>query len=286
MAGSLEARRIKVQMKPRYFFRRQQGPALTPEMFVSEDFTARKTTGKLFAQPGKQPATGGSFSLGCVAFIAILLRCECACMAYVPVCKFDIFISYAREDDLDGWVTRFRESLGKKMSGLLGRRFDRNHSIFFDIREIKVGQIWEEVSDAARKSAILVPILSPQYSDSTWCLKETQEFLRGSEYGAKRESCVAPILIVPIDDDDETNLTPHVRNANRFLFLNRQLRTWNLDSDEGQALVHEFGMRLRDLLKALLKKCSPVFLGKGVTESGKTRRKRFQKELESRGFRI
>ena len=41
-------------------------------------------------------------------------------MAYVPGSRYDLFISYASENNRDGWVEQFEKALGQELGDLLG----------------------------------------------------------------------------------------------------------------------------------------------------------------------
>src|SRR5215467_5677413 len=142
-------------------------------------------------------------------------------MAYVPGCRFDLFISYASENNRDGWVEQFEKTLGQELGDLLGRHFGRE-SIFFDKREPEVAQSFpQELINAARDSAILVPILSPSYLTSPWCSHERTEFFSRLPHGAEPAECLSPVVVRPIED---SGLDALYRNAQHTSFL----------SDDGQ----------------------------------------------------
>jgi hypothetical protein len=52
-------------------------------------------------------------------------------MAYVPGFEYDLFISYARENDGNSWISIFCEILTRELGELLGRQFSTG-SVFFD----------------------------------------------------------------------------------------------------------------------------------------------------------
>jgi hypothetical protein len=80
-------------------------------------------------------------------------------MGYVPGCRYDLFISYASENNREAWVEQFERALGQELGDLLGRQFDPKSSIFFDKRNREIAQNFSErIRVAARDSAILVPV--------------------------------------------------------------------------------------------------------------------------------
>ena len=58
-------------------------------------------------------------------------------MTFIPGCERDVFISYAHDNDHDGWVTRFQKSLSAKLVEYLGAR--EKPSIWFDDRNLRAG---------------------------------------------------------------------------------------------------------------------------------------------------
>jgi hypothetical protein len=206
-------------------------------------------------------------------------------MAYVPGCRFDLFISYASENDRDGWVEQFAKALGQELCDLLGRQFSAKESVFFDKRELEVAQSFRDtLAGAARDSAILVPVLSPGYLTSLWCNRERTEFFSKLPHGASPADCLAPILIRPVD---ETGLDAAYRYAQRLSFLEPDAQTpLPPGSPEWTARLREFAGQLKNALQALRRKCKPVFLGKaGATERAETLRVWCSVELERRNFR-
>jgi len=139
-------------------------------------------------------------------------------MPYVPGYSHDLFISYARENNRDGWIDQFVLALGRELSDLLGiRQFNPKDSIFFDSRSIEIAQSFpDELAAGARGSAIFLPIISPGYLLSPWCNRERMSFLAQMPPGADAVSQLAPILIRPVD---ESGLDPLHRRAQRISFL-------------------------------------------------------------------
>ena len=182
-------------------------------------------------------------------------------MAYVPGCRYDLFISYASENNLDGWVEQFEGDLGRELGDLLGRQFSPRGSIYFDKRTLEEGQDFSsELAKAAQDSAILIPILSPGYLTSGWCSRERTEFFAKLPRGADKTSCLAPVLFRPVDEDGLDTL---YRNAQRFSFLSPDgYMSLALRSPQGKARLAELAGQLAHVLQRLRQKCNPVFLGK------------------------
>jgi hypothetical protein len=206
-------------------------------------------------------------------------------MAYVPGCSYDIFVSYASYNNSDDWVKQFEEALGTELAPLLGPQFSSKESIFFDKRKLEVAQSFpDKLVDAARNSAMLIPILSPHYLTSYWCNRERTEFFAKLPHGAEPAGCLAPILVRPVDDDQMDAL---FRNAHRFSFLAPDgLSPVAVGSPDWTTRLREFAGQLKNALQMLRRNCKPVFLGKACeTDRSKKLRAWCRNELERRYFR-
>jgi hypothetical protein len=207
-------------------------------------------------------------------------------MPYVPGCAHDIFISYASENNRDNWVEQFAEALGRELGELLGvRYFDSKDSVFLDRRRLEACQSFpEEISAAAKSSAIFIPVLSPGYMLSTWCNRERTSFFSVLPYGATAPQCLAPIVIRPFD---ETSLDSLTRNAQRLSFLSADEQTpLPPGSAEWTTQVRRFAGQLKTALQKLRRGCRPVFLGRASeTDRLQNLRPWCHAELERRHFR-
>lgn len=208
-------------------------------------------------------------------------------MPYVPGCSHDLFVSYASENNRDGWVEQFVLALGQELSELLGsRHFNPKDSIFYDRRELQTAQSFPaELVSAARDSAILVPVLSRGYLLSPWCNRERIEFFAKLPHGSEASACLAPIVLRTVDESELDNL---YRTVQRFSFLSPDGQTpLPANSPAWKAQVNVFAGQVRTALQKLRKCCRPVFLGKGAeTERAQGLRTWCQTELERRHFRI
>jgi hypothetical protein len=199
-------------------------------------------------------------------------------MAYVPGCRYDLFISYATENNRDGWVDQFQAALGQEVSDLLGNQFNPKDSVFFDKRNLQVAQSFpHELAAAAQGSAILVPILSPHYLTSDWCDRERTEFFSQLPHGAAPPDCLAPIQIRPVGP-----LPASFGDAHRLSFLAADGRSpLPPGAPEWINQVRTLASQLADALQKLRRKYKPFFLGKADSRL----RSSCVKELEARYFR-
>ncbi len=104
-------------------------------------------------------------------------------MAYVPEFKNDIFISYAHIDNQTlteeqrGWIDEFHHALELRLQELLGDK----PKIWRD-QKLQGNDIFSEtLVDQFSNAAVLVSVMTPRYVNSTWCLKELQEFIKSAE---------------------------------------------------------------------------------------------------------
>ena len=207
-------------------------------------------------------------------------------MPYVPGCRYDLFISYATENNRDGWVNQFVHELGRELSELLGiRQFNPRESIFFDQRDLAVAQSFpDQLALAASDSAIFLPVLSPGYLTSPWCNRERIEFFTHLPHGAVPTSCLAPILVRPVE---ESGLDTLYRNAQRISFLSSDEQTpLAAGSPAWTAQLLKFAGQLKNALQKLRRGCKPVFIAKAPqNDRSQALRSWCCTELERRHFR-
>jgi tetratricopeptide (TPR) repeat protein len=88
---------------------------------------------------------------------------------------YDVFLSYARADDVDGWVSGLRDAVYDDFREFSSEPF----RIFFDTTEIRGRQDWElRLRQGLRSSRVLLVCLSPNYLRSEYCRWEWEEFAR------------------------------------------------------------------------------------------------------------
>lgn len=182
-------------------------------------------------------------------------------MAYIPGSSHDIFISYASENNQDGWVEQFQSLLGIELTALLGRKFVPKESIYLDKTELRIAQNFsDELTAAARESAILLPILSPGYLTSDWCNRERVEFFSELTHGAKPAQCLAPIVVRPFNVGDLNSL---YRNAQRLSFLSTDgLSPLTVGSPQWKEQIKLLASQLVAALQDLRQSYKPVYVGK------------------------
>lgn len=132
-------------------------------------------------------------------------------MAYVPGFQHDLFISYAHVDNLpraageQGWVDLFEYTLRTALAQLLGRA--EAFSIWRDAKLAGNDAFDEAIADRIRGSALFLPVLSPGYLASTYCLQELDQFATADDAGwsarlrAKRRLLKLEFSSVPQEPD-------------------------------------------------------------------------------------
>jgi hypothetical protein len=77
-------------------------------------------------------------------------------MGYVSGYQYDVFISYAHEDNRDGWVDRFQEALSNRLDMMFGVSV----TIFWD-RKLEPTNVWsEEIGRAIRNCRCVIADLT------------------------------------------------------------------------------------------------------------------------------
>jgi hypothetical protein len=116
--------------------------------------------------------------------------------------EFDIFFSYAHNDNDDGWVDSFVELLERVYRKLTGR----SALLFRDQESLLTADIWEKrIKSALEVSHLLIAVISPSFICSEWCRREWDLFsrreaeLRSKKLLAEEQGLVFPVLLYPLD---------------------------------------------------------------------------------------
>ncbi|HEX5401310.1 MAG TPA: TIR domain-containing protein [Pseudonocardiaceae bacterium] len=164
------------------------------------------------------------------------------------VYEYDLYISYHRDGGtVPAWV---RTHFYPRLSELLEDNVDRKVKIFFD-EHVRGGVLWApELRSALQRTRILVPVCSPAYFGSEWCLAEWHSM-------AKREQLVGMAtqarLIYPVIFCDSRNF-PTYAHERRM----QDLKKWNLPYPQFQetlayldfhSAVERIALELVDLIE-------------------------------------
>jgi hypothetical protein len=196
-------------------------------------------------------------------------------MAYVPGFKYDIFISYPRENnraDPEGvqWVREFHRCLRTAIDNQIPTK--EQPDIFFDDHDFEGGQHVEALLDDARQSAIFLAIVSPPYiAPEKFTLKELRAFC---DTRSPDERVIVSIHFLPVKSE---NYPPELEGPKRIPFY------WTNENDvpvpltprshanEYTSKLYTIAYHLRNRLDEIRQKRSPSALGeKKGPFSGKT----------------
>jgi hypothetical protein len=110
---------------------------------------------------------------------------------------YDLFVSYAREDNRDGWISRFVERLLAEHQRVTGGRPPLKP--FFDTSDIRSLDDWRlRIHDALAQSRLLLAFVSPTYFTRPWCRREWRTWIDHEIAQHILSSGVAPIHIVEV----------------------------------------------------------------------------------------
>jgi hypothetical protein len=166
---------------------------------------------------------------------------------------YDIFVSYARQDDFaakgqDGWVTQFLDRLDPALRQRLGGS-GRSLKIFFDREAIGANYRLPEILAAVKRSALFLVVGSPCYVASDWANQELQTFVAHTSVPSR----IFLIEFLPMSGDEgyPASLANHARSE--FWMPSKHRHTPmslspTSDAEEFLPLVHSLAADLRDKL--------------------------------------
>ena len=110
--------------------------------------------------------------------------------------QFDFFVSYARSDNTNGWITKFvKELLAEHKRFATGRTLNP----FFDQHAITTGADWQlYLAHGIAHSRLFLAFLSPNYFASEWCRKEWRAWMDAEIAQHILTAGVRPIYIVEV----------------------------------------------------------------------------------------
>jgi hypothetical protein len=191
-------------------------------------------------------------------------------MAYVPGFHYDLFVSYASNDD-DGQLAQFVNSLRIYLAGELGKLFTEQ-SLFFDQQELNRSPLeWKQkLERSAGSAAILVPFLSPSYASSDYCAKEWEWFCEEHPLrwpaGTEEVFRVCPLVWRRIDEEMRQQIAPEIRDA----------------QEQRSVGVEALGKKIATGLRLMRRSRQTVFVGETENEV----RRKVWDEMSRLGFRV
>ncbi len=109
---------------------------------------------------------------------------------------YDFFVSYARKDDENGWITAFVEALIERHKSIAS-----GHELkpFFDKKSVDSGSDWEHTLHAGiAHSNLFLAFVSHNYIASEWCRKEWMAWLDHEISIHIFTEGIQKVLIVPV----------------------------------------------------------------------------------------
>lgn len=120
---------------------------------------------------------------------------------------YDFFVSYARSDNANGWISNFVEELLAEH-----RKFaaGRDLTYFFDKHEIGAGADWQHtLNHGIAHSKLFVAFISPNYFASEWCRKEWRAWIDAEIAKHILTAGVRPVYIVEVPGLTDGKLSDH-----------------------------------------------------------------------------
>lgn len=136
--------------------------------------------------------------------------------------EWEVFVSYRRKAPVSDWLhNHFLPMLLQRLPDCLPVKM--RPRIFVDVAEIETGSHWpSRLSEALKKSRCLLPVWSPEYFRSDWCLAEWKSMCRREALLAKgrKKGCR---IIYPVTFADGEHFPEEAKNTQA-----RDLRSWNI----------------------------------------------------------
>jgi len=142
-------------------------------------------------------------------------------MAYIPGFDHDLFVSYARLDDVPieqrtkGWVESFIDELQTEVRQRLGAK---DFHVWMDPQVDCSRPLTPQILEIASRSAMLLVVMSPAYLNSEWCSRE-----RGAFLGAFGDRVAAgSVFVVHEREVDRAFIPPELSGPLGYSFFYRE----------------------------------------------------------------
>ena len=153
-------------------------------------------------------------------------------MPVVPGFKYDLFISYAHQNDRPwGWVSEFIKTLKAELEGK-----SRDFTVWWD-PGLRTGEDFNiAIADAISESAVFLSVLSPAYGDSSYCRLEIEEFRqqRHPAFGLTVGSMSRMQAIVIDREFSRDKWAPEFRVTSPYEFYNESESLFSKPAGTGQ----------------------------------------------------
>ena len=133
--------------------------------------------------------------------------------------EYDLFVSYKREPKNNELITPWLRKVLKRIEFYLRQEMGGGKDqarLFIDVDGIEAGEVWpEKIRHALQSAKCLMPIWTPEYFHSDWCVAEWRSFLAREKLIASRRKDPCR-LIVPIKFHDGIRFPPEAANVEQF----------------------------------------------------------------------
>jgi ADP-ribose pyrophosphatase YjhB (NUDIX family) len=115
--------------------------------------------------------------------------------------RYDLFLSYAHDDDADGFVAALADALQQQHQEFTNEKL----RIFFDRHAICTADDWKyRILGGLKAARALLSVLSPTYFVRPWCLRELETFVELEKARAWPGEALTPVYAVTVPDADPT----------------------------------------------------------------------------------
>lgn len=161
------------------------------------------------------------------------------------------FFSYAHSDDYNHKLTDLKDDLCSEYKVATGEKLN----LFFDRTSIRWGEYWESaITSNIGNASFFIPILSPSYFSSAFCIQELRQYLSIAKASDAHE-LVLPILFSDITSDYLTLDKELVESTLAFQYEDwTNLRFMQRDSEPYLRAVNRMAQRIIEANKALQRK--------------------------------
>jgi hypothetical protein len=123
--------------------------------------------------------------------------------------EYDVFVSYRRAGDVGEWV---HNHLAPTLRRALANQMVGEPRVFVDADEIEPGDPWpQRLQWALHRSRLLLPVWSPPYFGSRWCLAELRTMVRRQELLGVGGPAGHGSLVYPVRYSDGSTFPPEAR---------------------------------------------------------------------------
>jgi hypothetical protein len=195
-------------------------------------------------------------------------------MAYVPGFRYDLFISYASADNVDGWVEEFEKRLTAELHRLLGHPFS-DKTVLLDLPSHTL-----TAQSDVEHCALLVVLLSNAYLNDGRCAQQFERFKQRVASTGTLAHSLAVVRVGPCDA-----LPGHLQDAAYEDFVIPEFENpWEARTGHWMTKVNRLAVQIKASLQKLRSRAGAVFVGPTLDSDPKLR-ERVEDYLAAQRFR-